>query len=190
MRAVGHSIAGVYDDQTDLIGKRINGIEIVGSVSDLEQSNMTVCVAVGDNRVRQRIVEKLTGVHWCEAIIHPAAIVDSTVRIGPGTLVTAGCVIQPDTTIGSHTIVNTRAGIDHDCRVDDFAHVAPGATLAGSVSVGSGAMIGAGATILPGIEIGAWAVVGAGAVVVQHVEAGACVTGIPARARARDTLDG
>ncbi|PWF48934.1 acetyltransferase [Massilia glaciei] len=105
-------------------------------------------------------------------LVHPAAWVAPTARLGQGVQVMAGAVVQPDVVIGANSIVNTRASIDHDCALGQDVHIAPGAVLCGSVRVADGAFVGSGATIIQGLSVGRGAIVGAGAVMVRDLAAG------------------
>lgn len=118
-------------------------------------------------------------------IIHPSAVVAKSVRIGAGTQIMAGAVIQPNCVVGENVIVNTRASLDHDCVIESNTHIAPGVTLSGEVVVGRGAHVGVGATVLQGRRIGAGSIVGAGALVVEDVGPETTVVGVPARIRDR-----
>jgi acetyltransferase EpsM len=137
-------------------------------------------VAVGANHVRKRITKKYEFDY--QHAIHPNAIVAIPIEnIGPGTVIMAGVVINPEVRIGCHAIINTSCSIDHECVLGDFVHVSPNATLCGNVKVGEGTHVGAGAVIIQGINIGKWATVGAGAVVIKDVPDFAVVVGNPAR---------
>ncbi len=139
-------------------------------------------VAVGDNRIRQQIVEKIATLlpkfRFITAI-HPSAQIARGVEISSGTVVMAGSCINADTRIGSHCIINTRSSIDHDCVIEDFASIAPGATLGGNVRVGCGSAVGLGASIIHKVSIGAHSLVGAGAVVVKDVPENVVAYGVP-----------
>ena len=63
-------------------------------------------------------------------------------RIGRGTVVFAGAVVQPGTDIGQHAILNTGCSVDHDCEIGDFVHVAPGSRVAGTAKIEEGALLG------------------------------------------------
>ena len=121
-------------------------------------------IAVGDNANRQKEVVRHFGHLFC-TLIHPSSIIARDVKIGLGTVVMAGTVIQPGTSIGNHVIVNTCASVSHDCIVGDFVHIAPGCRICGEVTIGEGAFLGAGTIVVPGTIIQPWAFYKAGSVV-------------------------
>ena len=55
------------------------------------------------------------GYHFPQ-LIHPDAIIEESVKIGYGSQIMAGAVVQIDCEIGINCVVNTNAGIDHDCK--------------------------------------------------------------------------
>lgn len=177
----GYRIAGLFDDDVSKIGQTIVGYPVTGTIQDaMDIKNCLMIVAVGDNAVRQHIVNRMEGVSWVSAI-HPHAYVDPSVKLGSGSLICAGVVIQADSVIGNHVIVNTAATIDHDCHIGDFVHMAPGCHLGGNVTVEDGGFVGIGSTIIPGTFVGQWSIIGAGAVVIRDVIAGVTVAGVPAK---------
>jgi UDP-perosamine 4-acetyltransferase len=184
LRAAGLEPALMLDDNRERWGGDVLGVQIVGPISDLHRHGVRRAVlAVGDNRTRCRLAAAIASevtLEW-PAVVHPAAIVHSTVRLGPGTVVFAGAIIQPDAAIGAHGIVNTAASIDHDAHLGDCVHVAPGVRLASNVVVGDGALLGIGCRVLPGRRVGVWSTVGAGAAVTDDVGDRWTVVGSPAR---------
>jgi sugar O-acyltransferase (sialic acid O-acetyltransferase NeuD family) len=147
-QAAGLVIAEVLDDDTAKWGSRLSGVPVRGPV-DLPRPGRPALLAIGDNRTRRALAERLA-LTWTTAV-HPAATVHPSVRLGPGTVVLAGSVIQPDTTVGCHAIVNTAATIDHDCRLGDYVHLAPGVHLSGGVTLGDGVLCGIASAVAPGI---------------------------------------
>ena len=175
-------IGGVFDDNAEKWGTEIAGAAVIGSPRGVgERERGRAVIAIGDNRGRRKMAQRLAGWEWV-TVVHPHAWVHPEVALGEGTVVFAGAVIQPDCRIGDHCIVNTSASIDHDGCLGDFTHLAPGVHLAGEVTVGEGALMGIGSVALPGRTVGPWAVVGAGSVVVQDIPEEAVVAGNPARA--------
>ncbi len=179
VRAAGGEVVAAYDDDRGHWGRQILGVPIKGPVSGQEIGDAPAVIAVGNNRARQSIAERLQA-QWV-TVCHPNASVHSSASIGPGTVVFAGSVIQPDATIGAHSILNTAASVDHDCIVGDFVHIGPGVRLCGGVTVDEGVLLGVGAKVAPNVEIGPWTTVGAGAVCVVDVAGDTTVVGVPAR---------
>ena len=170
-------------------GRSIEGLGVPVLGTDAQLAHVVaahevdaVCVAVGDNAARARIVDVLTtDGHRLATARSRHAIVSPSATVGEGSHLLPGAVINAATTIGRATIVNTNASIDHDCRIGDIVHVAPGVAVGGTVTIGRRAFVGIGARVLPGVTIGEDAVVGAGAVVIGDVPPGATVVGVPAR---------
>ena len=180
-QAAGWNVIGFADDRSDA---KLFDLQHLGSLQNFQPpQDAQVVVAIGSNKLRQQIVELLSGtVNWA-TVIHPRAMISSFATIHAGTVVFAGAVIQADTVIDQHCIINTSASIDHDCRIADFCHVAPNAVLTGNVSLEMGVFVGAGSVVLPGRHIGEWATLGAGGVSVRDLDSGGTFVGIPAKSR-------
>lgn len=181
-RAAGFRVVAIVDDARRRWGQHLAGL-VVSGPSDpvLQDPAAQVVLAIGGNGARRARAQGAR----CRfaAVVHPSAIVDDTVQIGPGSVVFAGVVIQPDTAIGAHAIVNTAASIDHDCVIGEAVHVGPGTRLAGNVTLGDEVFLGIGVAVVPGVTIGARTTVGAGAAVVGDLPGGVVAVGVPARAR-------
>jgi len=178
------NVVGCLDDHPDRIGHEILGIPVIGPISQASFEDLHIkhaVIAIGSNVTRKRLAEYAPeSVDWI-TLVHRHAYVAGSARIGKGTVIFAGAVIQPNVRIGSHVILNTSASIDHDGQLQDYVHVAPGSHLAGAVTVNEGTLVGIGSTIVENTLIGSWAVIGAGAVVTQDVPPNATAIGIPAK---------
>jgi sugar O-acyltransferase (sialic acid O-acetyltransferase NeuD family) len=146
--------------------------------ADVQQDELVI-IAIGDNAVRKLIANNVK--HHFATVIANSAEVDDRSKIGIGSQVLHGAIVQCDAVIGKHSIVNTGASIDHDCVIGDFCHIAPQVTLCGNVTVGDGTIIGAGSTIIPGIVIGANCSIGAGSLVTKNISDNSIAVGSPAR---------
>jgi sugar O-acyltransferase (sialic acid O-acetyltransferase NeuD family) len=162
---------------------------IRGSSMELVEQLSTfhgVIVAIGDNGTRLRLQMQLVDAGaTMVTIVHPGAWVSTHSKLGFGTVVMAGAVINIGAKLGRANIVNTSATVDHDCQLDDGVHISPGAHLGGGVRVGACSWIGIGSSVRHLIEIGADVVVGAGAVVTKDIAPKEVVVGNPARAISR-----
>ncbi len=172
-------ILGFFDDDDEKIGKRFFGIPVLGKISEL-QSNPKVkaVIGIGNNRIRKEIAMSLQ-FDWINAI-HPFSFIDRNVKIGIGTVICAGAIVQIGAEIGEHTIINTKSSIDHDCNVSNYCHVAA-AHLAGGSSIDEGVFVALNSTVLPGVNVGSWAIIGAGSVVTKDVDPDITVVGVPAK---------
>lgn len=141
--------------------------------------NEKIVVGVGDNSIREGIVDSLEGATFI-SVIDITAKISPRVKIDVGTVIFAGVIVNHTSSIGKHTILNTRASVDHDCTIGNFVHICPGAVLCGGVYVGDNSLIGAGAIILPNVHIGKNVKIGAGSVVRNDIEDGFTAVGVPA----------
>lgn len=173
----------VADDSEPLWGKALMGHMIIGGREALRELDFRThaIAAIGSNAARGHVANWLaTQGFEPSSVIHPAAQIGRGARIGVGSLLVAGCVVNSDAVLGANVIINTGATIDHDCLVGDNVHIAPGVHLCGEVKVGSRTLLGVGTVVVPGIRIGADCVIGAGTTVIRDVPDGARMAGTPA----------
>lgn len=139
-------------------------------------------IAIGRNDVRKKLAsEGLSQDKQYFTVIHKAACVSGSARVGDGSFIAALSIVAAESVIGEGCIINHGAVVDHDCDIGAFSHIAPNVTLGGGVYIGDRCMVGAGAVILPQIKVGHNVIIGAGAVVTCDIESNRTVVGIPAR---------
>ena len=148
--------------------------------------NKSVIIAIGDNRIREQIAERIKEFCEFETMIHHTAYVSRFAEIGEGTVIMPKACLNAEVKIGKHCIINTASVIEHECIIEDYVHISPNAALAGNIHVKKGAHIGLGANIIQGITVGENAIVGAGAVVIFDVPDNAIVVGSPAKIIKKD----
>jgi sugar O-acyltransferase (sialic acid O-acetyltransferase NeuD family) len=176
------NILAILDDDEQKWGEDILGIKISGPIEKIKSGNFDAAViAIGDNGKRKELANQYDEYCQWKTLIHPYSYVHPSAKIGSGSVLFAGAIIQPDVLLGDHVIINTGASVDHDCIVESFVHIAPGVHLAGNVSVGEGSFLGIGSSVIPNKKIGKWAIVGAGAVVIDDIPDFSVSVGIPAR---------
>ena len=184
LRASGHAVAAIVD--ADPTPREVLDVPVVGDDLKLpalkEQGLSQLFVAIGDNRLREKLGRKAQGLGFVLVnAIHPSAVISPSAKLGQGVAVMAGVAINADTDVGDLAIINTGAVVDHDGRLGVACHLGPAAALAGSVTVGDRAFLGVGARVIPGVTIGADTTVGAGGVVVRDLPDGVLAIGVPAK---------
>jgi acetyltransferase EpsM len=183
----GNDIIGFLDDKYDEL--RLIEDSYCGPISSAEElleksPDIKLVIAIGDNKIRQSIVQKLNlSYEYYVTVIHNSAVISPTANIGHGAVIMPNSVINADSRIGQHSIINTGSVIEHDSIVGDFSHVCPGATLTGTVQLGEGAYVGSGSTIIPNIKIGEWTIIGAGATVISDIPDYCTAVGTPAKVK-------
>ena len=84
----------------------------------------------------------------------PYAYVSPRAKIGKGTIIMHGAVVNANAIIGKNCIINTGCIIEHDVIVADHCHVSTGAILNGKVSLGEGSFVGSGSVVKEEVKIG------------------------------------
>ena len=182
-----YDVVGFIDSNRAMVGRRIDGIEVLGQPGDLERIRddrgvSRAIVAVGENGARRGLADRLEAMGF-ELInaIHPSANLARNVTLGRNIVIAAGGLVCAHCQIGDSVILNTGCIIDHETLIGTATHICPGARVAGRVTIESGAFVGIGATIIQHIRVGYEAVIGAGAVVIADVAPLSTVVGVPAR---------
>lgn len=161
-----NTIDGIFDDN-ELI-ESILGIRVLGVLKQEHYNSISeIIVAIGDNRIREKIVQTLP--FQFGNAIHKTATISPYAKLGTGIAIMANTVVNADTVVGNHVVINTSASIDHDCVIGDFVHIAPNSTICGGINIGKGSLVGAGAVITPNIKVGAGVTIGAGAVITKDI---------------------
>ncbi len=154
-------------------------------ISTYDPSEVELVLGLGTidvSTLRKTMFEQFVAKGYTFAdVIHPTAIVASSVKKGRGVQIMAGVIVQTHASIADNTIINTGAIIDHDGVIGSHVHLAPGVTLSGEVRIGDSCHIGTGTSIIQGIRIGDETLVGAGSVVVKNIGDKKTAYGVPAK---------
>lgn len=187
LNAGGVNVVGFVDSDAALVGRHVDGIEVIGTPDDLDALKASHdlsagIVAIGHNGVRTDFARRLEALNL-EPIsaIHPSANLANNVTLGRNVVIAAGALVCAHCQIGDSVILNTGSIVDHESMIGTGAHVCPGARLAGRVTIESGAFVGIGATVIQSLRVGYESVIGAGAVVIRDVAPMSTVVGVPAQ---------
>lgn len=184
LQAMGHRVAYCVE-ATDGPATCV-GIPVLKGDTHLaelrKQGYSQVFVAVGANRVRQRLANTAQSLGYSLVnAVSPLSIISPSAKLGKGVAVMAGVIVNAETIIGDLAIINTGACVDHDCHIGKAAHIAPQCGLAGNVTVGAGSFLGIGCKVTPEVTIGENVTIGAGGVVVSDIASETLAVGVPAK---------
>ena len=165
-------------------GQDMLEIPIIAQAGDMQlPDDCAFFVAIGDNSLRQSIVEKtrqeMLG-HEAAILVHSSAYVSPFASLAPGTIVMSNVFVGPNCTIGEGCILNTGSQIDHDGVMEAYSSLGPKACLGGTVKVGVRAVVGIGATVKHGVHIGDDSLLAAQAYLHRSMPNGAVYMGTPA----------
>ncbi len=181
-----YRIRGILDLGDPRPGETILGIPIVGKADAAEDWRRkdipNAALAIGDNSHRREWQKRLQTTGFAlPVLVHPTAIVDSSVKLEEGVVICAGTIIGACANIQAGGLVNTGAIIDHECMLFPFVHIAPGCFIAGRVEIGQETFVGIGSCIIDRLVIGERVSIGAGSVVVSNIPDNTTAYGVPAK---------
>ena len=177
----GFAIKSIYDNSWKVgSSETILSIPVCGIIDDVPR-NETICLAVGDNTIREELYHKHSKYTLKEVIEHPNAFIENSAVLGHSNLVFANVFVNADAKIGNNNILNTGCIIEHECVIGNHNHISVSAALCGRVTVGNNCFIGAGAIIKDKIKICDHVTIGAGAVVVKDINEPGVYVGNPSR---------
>lgn len=164
-------IAGLVGTETEL-GRKVAGYEVIATDKDLAGLASKVrhaLVTVGQLKTSELRIRLYRDAHAAgfelPTIVSPYAHVSSHAKVGDGSIVMFGAMVNAGASVGANCIVNSRALIEHDASVGDNCHISTGAIVNGHVRVGSRSFVGSGAVIRHTVTIGEDCLISMGSVV-------------------------
>lgn len=183
-----YKIVGFIDSFRKINSKTLD-IPVLGNEKDLqniiEKYHIKYAfIAIGDNTVRYKVSEKIKKIApnllFC-SIIHPNTSIAKDTKIGDGTILMAGAVVNSSSVIGDFCILNTNSSLDHDSKMDNFSSLAPKVSTGGGCHIGNFSAISIGASLKHGITIGANSIIGANSLVLEDIKPNTVSYGTPAK---------
>ena len=177
-----HEVIGLLDDNTALHGTLIGKVRVLGGLELAKERTEKLLICAGKGSSRAAIAARLGLDDSRYAThIHGSAALGSSVSVGCGSIILAGCVATCDISVGRHTVLMPQVVLTHDNVLEDYCTLAAGAKLAGRVTVGHRAYLGTNAAVREDVQIGADAVLGMGSALLRDMPAEQIWAGNPAR---------
>jgi len=115
-------------------------------------------------------------------LIHHSFIGDKTsIELGSGNIITAGCIFTVDIKIGSFNIFNLGTTVGHDVVIGNCNVFNPACNISGEVEIGSGNLFGVNSTVLQQLEIKNDAILGGASLSNKSIDNDDVMVGIPAK---------
>lgn len=178
-----YEIVGFVDMDKTLT---IHGLPVIGNDEEVNQTKepLSLVIAVGEPKMKAKIRAKYNNpLISFPTLIHPSVIIGdkSSIKIGEGCVICAGCIITTDIEIKKHVTLNLMCTVGHDTVIGNYASFMPSTNISGEVYISDNVYVGTGAKIINQLEIGNNTIVGAGAVVAKSLPADCTAVGVPAK---------
>ena len=176
-------IAGIVD-ANKLIGQNVLGYKVIGADGDLHELRREfnhAFIAIGQIETADLRVALFGALRELDfnipQFISPNSYISHHSKIGDGSIVMHGAIVNANTEIGVNSIINSNALVEHDVFIGDHCHVSTASVLNGGVTVQSRSFIGSGSIILQNISIGKNCVIGASSLVRRDLDSETLYTG-------------
>ena len=155
------------------------GYPVLGTDQEIKKISKKIkyaLISVGQikiSKIRINLYKKAINAGFKMPVIKsPYAYVSPRAKIGKGTIIMHGAVVNANAIIGKNCIINTSCIVEHDVIIADHCHVSTGAILNGRVSLGKGSFVGSGSVVREKVKIGNNCVIGANTFLRQNLAPG------------------
>ena len=164
--------------------KKYKVVSNIKGINKLLNKNTFGIIGIGSNFIRKKVAEEINKIYknfnWATIISINSAI-NGNVRIGKGSIIVSGSVINTGTKIGEHCLINTSSSIDHDNTFKNYSSTGPGVITGGNVKLGQCSYLGIGSTVKHRITIQDNTIIGAQSLVLKNCDKNSIYFGIPAK---------
>lgn len=180
-----YEVIYLLDDNEKLHHKRIEGVEVKGSLSLANKfpDDLKFVFGIGSYKtrlIRNEILMRLKiPTNRFETLIHPAAKVYSSAIISTGVIIYPGSVIFCNTKIGPFVIIVANTIIGANNIIGKGALITSLVSTTSGVKIGSFSFIGTGTKIAENVEIGPGSLVSMGTFVHRSIKPGSFALGDP-----------
>lgn len=124
-----YELIGFADDKLPIGTKVFDRYEVIGSTENLIHPAEGFVIAIGNNKIRAEKFEMLKNKMKPVNIVHPFSSIAADVKLGEGTTILAGAIINASVVIGDNCIINSGSLIDHDVVIANHSHIGQAAII-------------------------------------------------------------
>lgn len=179
------SIIHFIDDDPRKLNTLVCGVEVLGNIDTLLQTEIEVevFVAIANPKQKKAIVSKLKENKNIQfpSLIAINAWISFGVSLGAGCIIYPNCSINYGSVLGDFILLNMNCAIGHHTSIANYSSLYPSVSTGGNTKISENVEIGIGSSIIQNISIGKNAIIGAGSVVIDDVSGNSSVVGVPAK---------
>tara|TARA_Y100000590_G_scaffold440319_1_gene565549 strand:- start:198 stop:812 length:615 start_codon:yes stop_codon:yes gene_type:complete len=166
-----YNILGLIDNNISK-NKRIYNYKIIGTDKDLKIikkkcENAIICIGqIKNYETRLKIYKLLKKNKYTLPIIQsPKSYKSKHSKIGDGTILMHGSIVNIGSIIGENCIINTSSLVEHDVIIGSHCHISTKAVVNGGARIGDCTFIGSGSVIHHNVKIGKNCIIGSNSIV-------------------------
>lgn len=179
-------VIGFFDD-TLPTGTYVNDLPVLGGLDAIVSMHHaskfdSLLLGIGYKHMnfRKTVFHRFRDIPFA-SFVHSSVLMDSTVKIGEGSIVFPGCLLDKGVVVQENVLINVHATISHDTVIEAHSFISPRVALAGFVTVGERCILGINCVVIDNIAITAQSQLGAGAVVTKSILKKGLYVGVPAK---------
>lgn len=179
-----YQVTGLIDDNPDLWGKKIAGMNILGGKDTIltlwrEGGFDKVIISIATPammHVRRELYLNLknAGLAFANAI-HPSAVISPSAQLGENNVISAGVVIGTAAQIGNNNRISAHCNIEHHSKVGDHNFFGSHCVTGGAVTIKNNCVFGLGSIIDSLLCIGNSVQLANGAIVTRDLPDGSVI---------------
>lgn len=177
-----------FFDEFQPVNTLIDQIPVIGGNNDVitkyQQNEFdALLIAIGYKHMdsKKELFQNLYGKVPFHTFIHSSCYRDPSAKIGKGSVIYPGCVLDQNVSIEENVLMNISCTVAHDSVIGRHSFLSPSVAIAGFVKVKEQCIIGINSTVIDNITIAAKTQIGGGGVVIKDIETPGLYVGNPVR---------
>jgi len=167
---------GTEEEEAELGGKNVYGKlpflgsrSIMGKLKDDGVVGFISAIGNNYNREKRYYEAELLGLTPINAISRHA-IIEPSVRVGKGIIISAGCILSHGVWIGNNTMIDSSCIVEIFTEIGENCHLFPGSIIGGQCEIGRNVTFSPRSTVKHNTRIGKNQIIKSGSVINKDLE--------------------